>query len=74
MKRTVQMTKGNIPDLRKPAKNYGLLTVVGQNPRRPWTPGPVIDFHKSYSKRVAAARAEQARIDAKRADAGEVAA
>jgi len=67
MKRTVQMSKGNITDPKR-AHPKGGLRGVGK-PKREWTPGPVIDFHKSYSRRVAAARAEQARIDAKRADA-----
>lgn len=72
MKRTSEMARGNIPDRNKPAKNYGLFTLVGQNPRRTWEPGPVIDFHKVYSKRLAAMRAQQAEIDARRAAATEV--
>ena len=72
MKRTVQMAKGNVTDPKR-AHPKGGLRGVGK-PKREWTPGPVIDFHKSYSKRVAAARAAQAEIDAKRAGATEVAA
>lgn len=36
-------------------------------PKREWTPGPVIDLNPAFNKRVAAARALRAEMDAKRA-------
>lgn len=65
MKRTVQMARAGVP---KEGSREAVTRGIGK-PKREWTPGPVMDFHKSFSRRIAIARAQHAEAEARQAAA-----